>query len=50
MAAIEPVARHVPYHVAIGNHEYNWPGQPFNPGETHRHGPEIRAKAQCCRE
>lgn len=34
MASIEPIARHVPYHVAIGNHEYNWPDQPWNPGEA----------------
>ncbi|XP_078442941.1 putative inactive purple acid phosphatase 2 [Wolffia australiana] len=28
---IEPVAAHVPYHVAIGNHEYDWPTQPWRP-------------------
>ena len=28
---IEPVAANVPWHVCIGNHEYNWPLQPFKP-------------------
>ncbi|XP_020210786.1 probable inactive purple acid phosphatase 2 [Cajanus cajan] len=28
---IEPVAARVAYHVCIGNHEYNWPLQPFKP-------------------
>lgn len=28
---IEPVASKVPYHVCIGNHEYNWPTQPWRP-------------------
>ncbi|XP_074295755.1 putative inactive purple acid phosphatase 2 [Silene latifolia] len=28
---IEPVASKVAYHVCIGNHEYNWPLQPWNP-------------------
>ncbi|XP_059655727.1 probable inactive purple acid phosphatase 2 [Cornus florida] len=28
---IEPVASKVPYHVCIGNHEYNWPLQPWRP-------------------
>ncbi|PON79646.1 Acid phosphatase [Parasponia andersonii] len=28
---IEPVASKVPYHVCIGNHEYNWPLQPWKP-------------------
>ncbi|GLU16976.1 hypothetical protein SLE2022_333770 [Rubroshorea leprosula] len=28
---IEPVASKVPYHVCIGNHEYNWPSQPWRP-------------------
>ncbi|KAK7400684.1 hypothetical protein VNO78_11943 [Psophocarpus tetragonolobus] len=28
---IEPVASKVAYHVCIGNHEYNWPLQPFKP-------------------
>ncbi|KAJ7953891.1 Purple acid phosphatase [Quillaja saponaria] len=28
---IEPVATKVAYHVCIGNHEYNWPLQPFKP-------------------
>ncbi|KAF7809059.1 putative inactive purple acid phosphatase 2 [Senna tora] len=30
-AQIEPVATKVAYHVCIGNHEYNWPLQPFKP-------------------
>lgn len=28
---IEPVAAKVPYHVCIGNHEYDWPLQPWKP-------------------
>uniref|UniRef100_A0A7N1A309 Purple acid phosphatase n=1 Tax=Kalanchoe fedtschenkoi TaxID=63787 RepID=A0A7N1A309_KALFE len=28
---IEPVASQVPYHVCIGNHEYDWPSQPWKP-------------------
>ncbi|PKI53331.1 hypothetical protein CRG98_026268 [Punica granatum] len=28
---IEPVAARVPYHVCIGNHEYDWPAQPWKP-------------------
>ncbi|KAI4373838.1 hypothetical protein MLD38_011910 [Melastoma candidum] len=28
---IEPVASQVPYHVCIGNHEYDWPAQPWKP-------------------
>ncbi|XP_010258129.1 PREDICTED: probable inactive purple acid phosphatase 2 [Nelumbo nucifera] len=28
---IEPIASKVPYHVCIGNHEYNWPLQPWRP-------------------
>lgn len=28
---IEPVAARSPYHVCMGNHEYDWPGQPFKP-------------------
>ncbi|XAR55923.1 Phosphodiesterase I [Bertholletia excelsa] len=28
---IEPVASRVPYHVCIGNHEYDWPAQPWKP-------------------
>ncbi|GFP88730.1 probable inactive purple acid phosphatase 2 [Phtheirospermum japonicum] len=28
---IEPVASKVPYHVCIGNHEYDWPAQPWRP-------------------
>lgn len=28
---IEPVASKVPYHVCIGNHEYDWPAQPWKP-------------------
>ena len=25
---IEPIAANTPYHVCIGNHEYDWPSQP----------------------
>ncbi|EYU28840.1 hypothetical protein ABFS82_12G093900 [Erythranthe guttata] len=28
---IEPIASKVPYHVCIGNHEYDWPAQPWKP-------------------
>ncbi|CAH9128938.1 unnamed protein product [Cuscuta epithymum] len=28
---IEPIASMVPYHVCIGNHEYDWPTQPWRP-------------------
>lgn len=28
---IEPIASKVPYHVCIGNHEYDWPLQPWRP-------------------
>lgn len=28
---IEPIASKVPYHVCIGNHEYDWPTQPWRP-------------------
>lgn len=28
---VEPVAASAPWHVCIGNHEYNWPTQPFKP-------------------
>lgn len=28
---IEPIASHIPYHVCIGNHEYDWPSQPWRP-------------------
>lgn len=28
---IEPVASQIPYHVCIGNHEYDWPLQPWRP-------------------
>lgn len=28
---IESIAATVPYHVCIGNHEYNWPRQPWRP-------------------
>lgn len=28
---IEPLASQVPYHVCIGNHEYDWPLQPWKP-------------------
>ena len=30
-AEIEPVAARVPWQVCIGNHEYDWPTQPFKP-------------------
>lgn len=30
-AQIEPIATKVAYHVCIGNHEYDWPLQPFKP-------------------
>lgn len=30
-AQIEPIASKVPYHVCIGNHEYDWPLQPWRP-------------------
>ncbi|XP_072951813.1 probable inactive purple acid phosphatase 2 [Typha angustifolia] len=29
---IELIASSVPYHVCIGNHEYDWPSQPWRPG------------------
>ncbi|KAJ4805922.1 Purple acid phosphatase [Rhynchospora pubera] len=28
---IEPIATSTPYHVCIGNHEYDWPNQPWRP-------------------
>ncbi|XP_044985378.1 probable inactive purple acid phosphatase 2 [Hordeum vulgare subsp. vulgare] len=28
---IEPIAASTPYHVCIGNHEYDWPSQPWKP-------------------
>ena len=28
---VAPIARQIPYMVAIGNHEYDYPGQPFIP-------------------
>ncbi|KAF0929607.1 hypothetical protein E2562_022976 [Oryza meyeriana var. granulata] len=28
---IEPIASRTPYHVCIGNHEYDWPSQPWKP-------------------
>ncbi|CAI9096491.1 OLC1v1032653C1 [Oldenlandia corymbosa var. corymbosa] len=28
---IQPIASRVPYHVCIGNHEYDWPSQPWKP-------------------
>ncbi|RCV32180.1 hypothetical protein SETIT_6G237200v2 [Setaria italica] len=28
---IEPIAANTPYHVCIGNHEYDWPSQPWKP-------------------
>uniref|UniRef100_A0A1J3G7S3 Purple acid phosphatase n=1 Tax=Noccaea caerulescens TaxID=107243 RepID=A0A1J3G7S3_NOCCA len=30
-AQIEPIASKIPYHVCIGNHEYDWPMQPWKP-------------------
>ncbi|XP_062162188.1 probable inactive purple acid phosphatase 2 [Alnus glutinosa] len=33
---IEPVASKVAYHVCIGNHEYNWPSQPWRPDWSQR--------------
>ncbi|KAK9107374.1 hypothetical protein Syun_023385 [Stephania yunnanensis] len=33
---IEPVASKVPYHVCIGNHEYDWPSQPWKPDWAQR--------------
>lgn len=33
---IEPVASKVAYHVCIGNHEYNWPSQPWRPEWSQR--------------
>ncbi|KAF5449545.1 hypothetical protein F2P56_029978 [Juglans regia] len=33
---IEPVASKVAYHVCIGNHEYNWPSQPWRPQWSER--------------
>ncbi|CAN7098372.1 unnamed protein product [Brassica rapa subsp. narinosa] len=30
-AQIEPIASKVPYHVCIGNHEYDFPAQPWKP-------------------
>ncbi|KAI3935637.1 hypothetical protein MKW98_022645 [Papaver atlanticum] len=35
---IEPVASKVPYHVCIGNHEYNWPLQPWKPDWANMYG------------
>ncbi|XP_019164545.1 PREDICTED: probable inactive purple acid phosphatase 2 [Ipomoea nil] len=28
---IEPIASAAPYHVCVGNHEYDWPSQPWKP-------------------
>ncbi|XP_073391958.1 probable inactive purple acid phosphatase 2 isoform X2 [Physcomitrium patens] len=28
---IQPIAATAPYHVCMGNHDYDWPGQPFKP-------------------
>lgn len=28
---VEPIASRVPYHVCVGNHEYDWPAQPWRP-------------------
>ncbi|MQM19193.1 hypothetical protein Taro_052192 [Colocasia esculenta] len=33
---IEPIASQVPYHVCIGNHEYDWPLQPWRPSWSYR--------------
>ncbi|KAG5522446.1 hypothetical protein RHGRI_034582 [Rhododendron griersonianum] len=30
-AQIEPLSSKVPYHVCVGNHEYDWPLQPWKP-------------------
>ncbi|XP_010523486.1 PREDICTED: probable inactive purple acid phosphatase 2 [Tarenaya hassleriana] len=30
-AQVEPIASKIPYHVCIGNHEYDWPAQPWKP-------------------
>ncbi|CAN8266639.1 unnamed protein product [Cochlearia groenlandica] len=30
-AQVEPIASKIPYHVCIGNHEYDWPMQPWKP-------------------
>jgi hypothetical protein len=35
-AQIEPVASKVAYHVCIGNHEYDWPSQPWRPDWSQR--------------
>ncbi|XP_043723825.1 probable inactive purple acid phosphatase 2 isoform X1 [Telopea speciosissima] len=35
---IEPVASKVPYHVCIGNHEYDWPLQPWKPDWAQMYG------------
>ncbi|KAJ4961002.1 hypothetical protein NE237_020912 [Protea cynaroides] len=35
---IEPVASKVPYHVCIGNHEYDWPLQPWKPDWAEMYG------------
>ncbi|KAJ4961896.1 hypothetical protein NE237_021806 [Protea cynaroides] len=35
---IEPVASAVPYHVCIGNHEYDWPLQPWKPDWAKMYG------------
>ncbi|KAF8699007.1 hypothetical protein HU200_034839 [Digitaria exilis] len=31
LSTIEPIAANTPYHVCIGNHEYDWPSQPWKP-------------------
>ncbi|XP_016510441.1 putative inactive purple acid phosphatase 2 [Nicotiana tabacum] len=36
---VEPLASRVPYHVCIGNHEYDWPLQPWKPDwSSHLYG------------
>ena len=43
---ISPIAARVPYMVGIGNHEYDWPTQPFDPSWANYaldSGGEVRA-------
>ncbi|CAN0929470.1 Probable inactive purple acid phosphatase 2, partial [Linum grandiflorum] len=35
---IEPIASKLPYHVCIGNHEYDWPAQPWKPDWAYAYG------------
>ncbi|CAN1137485.1 Probable inactive purple acid phosphatase 2 [Linum perenne] len=35
---IEPIASRLPYHVCIGNHEYDWPTQPWKPDWAYAYG------------